>query len=475
MAAKRRRAPNPRISDLRYGPLPHSDRNAELQEHSLRALNGVLPVERFVFRPEEKIDAGVDGTIEIKYFGDYTGMRSYVQIKSCEEPARPKRDGSIAFSIERSNLNYLLNSPCPLYVLFLVKKNELRYVWAWDEINRIKIEKPEWHDQKTVTLHFKEKLNSRTVNRIYERIRSTSTIDRGARTILSRATATQSVTLHVDKGNETVADTQQIRDHLLAAGFSILASGHTPRALQMVSKLSYADQQLPKILVIRAYAEYLRGRYQLATGLIQEASLHAEALSASERHFLEMINNICDHNCGRISSREFQSRCENLASGDDEFALCCRIEVLRERWLSEADASNKRAIIDELGSVVEEVLRDETAAIDFKIQSKITLSFMKSADVFHRFLHAIVITNMRAAMGLDAQLEREVTQANDVWMGWLGEANKAAEEARLLENPRLYADSIHTRAVAILAVSVVNFIKATDQAEREKTDSGSSD
>jgi hypothetical protein len=81
------------------GPLPHSDRNAELQELSLRAITNALPVDSFVFRRERETDTGVDGTIEIKQSGDYTGVRSYVQVKSSEIPRRQRSDGTIAHSI----------------------------------------------------------------------------------------------------------------------------------------------------------------------------------------------------------------------------------------------------------------------------------------------------------------------------------------------------------------------------------------
>ncbi len=79
------------------GPLPHSDRNAELQELSLRAISNALPAESFVFRRERETDTGVDGTIEIKQSGDYTGMRSYVQFKSCEVLRRQRSDGTIVW------------------------------------------------------------------------------------------------------------------------------------------------------------------------------------------------------------------------------------------------------------------------------------------------------------------------------------------------------------------------------------------
>ena len=159
---------------------PHSDRNAELQEYSLRAVANALPPEKFVFREERKIDAGVDGTIEIKILGDYTGMRAYVQVKSSEQDLRPKKDGSIAYPIKVSNLHYLLNHPCPLYLLYIVKKQDLRYVWAWEEVHRIERQQPGWASQQTVTLMFKNKLNSRTRHQIHERIRADATIHRSA-------------------------------------------------------------------------------------------------------------------------------------------------------------------------------------------------------------------------------------------------------------------------------------------------------
>jgi len=234
-------AKNPGSKDL--GPLPRSDRNAELQEHSVRAINDLLPVEKFVFREETKIDAGVDGTIEIKQSGFYTGMRSYVQVKSCEQPRRVKEDGSIAHSIETRNLNYLLNTPCPLYMLYDLRNKELWYTWAWDEVNRIEGVMPAWRKQKSVTLLFKKKLNRRTIHDVHRRIRSETTINRAARTILSRAGAPETATILADKKTHRVIEPspEQVRE--------MLRSSLSPRALTAGQKEPvglHAGQHRPK-------------------------------------------------------------------------------------------------------------------------------------------------------------------------------------------------------------------------------------
>jgi len=48
----------PSVADL--GPLPKSDRNAELERISLAALHAFLPADRFLFRDERTSDAGVE-------------------------------------------------------------------------------------------------------------------------------------------------------------------------------------------------------------------------------------------------------------------------------------------------------------------------------------------------------------------------------------------------------------------------------
>ncbi len=208
--------PAPKKRNHHLGPLPHSDRNAELQELSLRAINNALPVESFVFRRERETDTGVDGTIEIKQSGDYTGMRSYVQLKSCEALRRQRSDGAIAHSIETSNLNYLLNTSCPLYMLFDLQGKAIWYAWAWDEASRIQKEKPGWKKQKTVTLLFRKKLTAESVQELHQRIRTETTLARGARSVFSGTNANNATAMLDDEQTlqDAQADPGKIRDLL---------------------------------------------------------------------------------------------------------------------------------------------------------------------------------------------------------------------------------------------------------------------
>ena len=54
----------PQLTDD-LGPLPQSDRNAELQRLSFRVFQNFLPSDQFVIRDERIEDAGVDASLEL--------------------------------------------------------------------------------------------------------------------------------------------------------------------------------------------------------------------------------------------------------------------------------------------------------------------------------------------------------------------------------------------------------------------------
>jgi uncharacterized protein DUF4365 len=93
---------------VNLGPLPKSDRNAELERTSLAGLRAILPANKFLFRDERTDDAGVDGSIELLIDSAYTGLRSHIQLKATDSD-KVNRDGSVSISIKPQNLNYLLN------------------------------------------------------------------------------------------------------------------------------------------------------------------------------------------------------------------------------------------------------------------------------------------------------------------------------------------------------------------------------
>ncbi len=239
------------------GPLPGADQNSVLQAKSFKALENNLPADRFVLRREPQPDAGVDWSVELRIGGQYTGMKAHMQVKATGD-LKLNADGSISHSADVSNINYLLNGPSPLYVVYIAKTGELRYAWVRDEVNRIEQDNPDWMRQATVTLRFAKMLDDTAREDLYDRIRREARLDREIRNVLSRADVTEK-TIHVSLKESKVTDPDEIRELLLTGGLTLVSSGESAGVLEAIDKLSYGDKKLPRLMLIRAFAECSQG------------------------------------------------------------------------------------------------------------------------------------------------------------------------------------------------------------------------
>jgi hypothetical protein len=154
-----------------FGPLPRGDRQDTLQQLSLKALRNALPAELFLLRDERVDDKGIDMSLEAKVGGAFTNCRSQVQLKSTDDgPERLNRDRSYSLSVTTANLNYMLNGPSPLYIIWFYPTNELRYAWASDVCEAIAESNPDWMEQESVTIRFVSVLSPEHLREIHDRI-----------------------------------------------------------------------------------------------------------------------------------------------------------------------------------------------------------------------------------------------------------------------------------------------------------------
>ncbi len=183
------------IDDL--GPLPVSDRQSELERLSLVALNTALPNDLFKIRDERTDDAGVDASLELLINSYSTNLRAQVQLKATDKP-KINLDRSISLQVSPSNLNYLLNGPSPLYILYIAPSNQLYFTWARDERKRLDKQNPKWMQQDTITLRFETRLTLTTLDEIHQRIRREAQLQRRIHDILGNASITEQVVIGIN-------------------------------------------------------------------------------------------------------------------------------------------------------------------------------------------------------------------------------------------------------------------------------------
>ena len=429
-------------------PLPKADRNAELQQLSINALNSALPIDKFVFREELKNDAGVDGSIELKIDSRYTNLRAQVQLKSTDS-VETNEDGSLSVQVTVANLFYLLNGQSPIYLLFVVPLNELRFVWARDERKRLDEINPDWMQQKHITIRFQRILNSETLEQIHARVQNEARLQGKLIDTLSRASNAESVVISINTETLNITDPDKAKQLLLASGTLIVTAGYSDQVRNLARLLDLKTAQMPRILLVRAYAEYTLGRYQSAYALLSEAMLCRDELSADDQQFLDFLRDGCDHQTGRITIQELAARLEQKEQHQtDGFALSYRIEQLRYKVLLSRDLISQRTTIEELRSLVAEIIKDPTTSEVFKVAARSALLEAEGVNVTGNILMEIgdarLSVQARRIINIPEMMRNHVEQ----FRLWEEKMISLINDAVHVGHPNLIAQTILQRANA---------------------------
>jgi hypothetical protein len=433
------------IAHTDLGPLPASDDNAALQRESIKALNALLKgQDQIIFRDERTEDYGVDGSFELNLKGRMTNIRSQVQLKASSDCA-PNRDGSRSLSIKTTNLNYLLNGPAPMYLLYDAANEQFFYTWARDESRRLEATTPEWRDQSTVTLRFVEQLSQSSLGTLYKRALNEGIIQRGIRDRLARATEGEPVVLSVDADSLQIDDADRARDVLLASGAAIVASGYPKEVLRLAKLVTSAFQLNPRVQLAIGYAEFTLGNYYVAYGNIRRVLARIIELSPSDKSFLDRLKDGCEFHMGLIDTTIYESRLKVQAeelSGVDQ--LAAKHQMIYRTCLDEGDLAKRADLVRQLGLVTQELLDRSDASDGLKLGSRLALLNVEgiqiSLDLSRKVFHAAIRTFLFPAdtPAVARTLANAVSGSSD----WRTKANDALRDAYELNHPLLIVQAI---------------------------------
>ena len=152
--------------------LPHRLETYDQEEESIDKLRIMVPKGKFLIRNETGGDYGIDLILELrKEKRLVTNFRTHIQIKSVDNTMR-NADGSFSFPVPIKILNYLMNQPNSLFVIYLV--NEDIFLWDW-VTNIFKLCRSmnidiTSTDQKTISYRFALELSEAAFNDIYIKI-----------------------------------------------------------------------------------------------------------------------------------------------------------------------------------------------------------------------------------------------------------------------------------------------------------------
>ncbi|MDV6034420.1 MAG: DUF4365 domain-containing protein [Phycisphaera sp. RhM] len=437
------------------GPLPKGDLQDSLQQRSINALNSVLPVDRFLFRDERTDDKGVDGAIEAKLPGrsvpgntaeaassQFTNCRSQVQLKSTNN-AKENTDGSISLSIDISNLNYVLNGPCPVYILWVASSDELRYAWAFDEHRRLEQQNPKWKEAGTFTIRFESRLDTAAFDSIHDRIIRESRLARSVQESLARSTISERVVVSIDRETLESTDPNDVFERLENSGMAIVAAGYAHIVLEWLTVINPQQRTQARMDLIAAYAASNLGRNMESRSFLADCSMNAGTLSDADRQFLSELRLAVDYRIGLISGDDYLNQIEQKAADlTGVQSLEHQLEHLRHERLGERDASIRVDLLERMRLVNDEIQADDAAPEASKIQARIILSSAEGDELCGRLAAHAMHAQMRAQMSISASDAGEAAALTSNLEDWNENATALVDVARNAGHPLLVADAI---------------------------------
>jgi len=431
-----------------FGPLPASGRESVLEQESITALRGALPSDRFHFRGERD-DFGIDGSIELRAAGRSLNMRTQVQLKGTDS-VKTNADGTVSRQIKVSNLNYMLNGPSPIYVLYISSRRELRFAWAHDERNRLSCENPTWLKQDSVVIRFSRVIDSASLDEIFQRVLRESRLQRQAFEALSVASSLGRTALSIDQSTLHLMTGEQALEVVLNEGMQMVAAGRGNAVLELAGRIPYNLSGNSQLLFITGFARFWLGRFFEAHGDVARAKLHLADASPEQRAQLKYLDDSCLFQTGQITTDEYARRLNQASeSANSEFSLVLRFEAQRRLSLAGGDEEHLA-----FGRILDEIMSGSAAGASLRAQARLAALMNTGRDLAKQVTHRLFLLQSRDAIGMSSDLATEGTVLSRLIEAWEKDAAIAISHAAIVENPGLQAYALSVRATTrLLCVS----------------------
>lgn len=440
-------------SEDRLGPLPLADEKAVLQRRSLAALSTVLPKDRFIVRNEGAEDYGVDVSIEVLSAGNATNCRAQVQLKA-RSGLRPNRDGSFSVPIKVSNLNYLLNGPCPVYILYRPESDELFFAFALDEQRRNHAQNPSWMAAGTVTIRLATRLYEGTFASFGARIIEEAQRHRKLRDAVAAATPGRPHRLEV-ADQDGVLTAEEARRMLLQHGLNIVSWGFSGRVLDMIGLLPQSDVRASAaLLLVRGHAEFSNGHYLAAQASLREAAVKARDLGADDAQFLTYLVYTVEFALGELTPAAFRERCDAWRESASEH-LALQYDLAR-LWSLRTEIGP--TAVEDLHAKVEQVLRRLSTMPDappgLVQQARLFQQLFELQARMMALVQALGLTNEPLLWhhAYDSSPAAVIAAELEKMKASRGALRDLLSEIRETGNAPLYCQAVHARDIAETAV-----------------------
>lgn len=292
--------------------LPQANPFEDLEEISRQKLRLLFDVTKFELRDEIQSDKGIDINGEIKGVSNYTNFRFAIQLKATDS-IQENKDGSYSWSIDTSNINYLLNQPNSAYYILYVKQQDKFLFTSINDFHKHLSKKgTDWRKQKTHTLRFKDALNAENIQKIYDQVKRKGIAQRKINEKLNSETTDVSPSkikqVTID-ANHNVYDDGEIIRLIELGGFQLLNERRWEDITTIAGRASKnAGKNNPIYSLVLGAAFYNLGRNFDALSALKDAKRNKDKLKIGLQELVVYFELATKHAIGMLSEEEYAAK-----------------------------------------------------------------------------------------------------------------------------------------------------------------------
>ncbi|WP_343624464.1 DUF4365 domain-containing protein [Flavobacterium lindanitolerans] len=322
--------------------LPKSDANVNLETFSRNRLRAMFNVEDFEIRDELQHDKGVDLFIEIKRNGNSTNLRFAIQLKATNSLAKNK-DGSISYSIQIANLNYLLNDGFPaFYILYNKQEDTFYYERVQDIEAKLREKYKDTALPQSYTIKFKKLLDRNTIDSLRSEILSRGYLRRALNKELKLSEdgkeLKQSIVIQED---QNIYSPKENIKFLERYGYILLNDGRFSEILDIEKKCHPAENTSASFHFICGTAAHYKGLHYDALRHFKMADKASNQLHTETNNMILYYRTHSKLNLGIINKDQSMGYMEALLDSD-YLGLFLRLQKAFETWYISRDKASEK-------------------------------------------------------------------------------------------------------------------------------------
>ncbi|MBK5262143.1 MAG: DUF4365 domain-containing protein [Peptostreptococcaceae bacterium] len=332
--------------------LPKRNATHIQEDRSRNAFCSILPSHLFVCRNQFESDYGTDILIELVTLSGYvTNYQCQIQLKS-QKNGKFRMGGGFSYPVPVKTINYLINQPNSLFIIYLENMNTFYWEWA-DIINNYFFNSGDdlsITDKKSVSYTFKKELDEEAFKEIYNHILNRSKMINDLVNIIN-VKNDEPIHISIDGKEEKIINYVNIEKQIIKYGFELCNKGDYKTLSSWIQKLPISAKGNEKLALVVSYYMTHIGNYLNALNWLPKIK-KGNAFDEEELYLIEYLSLNIKNALGLITYEEYLTKLKSLADENSENILGLQAKLNYKKLCVAMNKIDDDSVIKEFNEII---------------------------------------------------------------------------------------------------------------------------